>query len=179
MKKIFFIKILLYITLVAHTSLAEEYIRLLPNNSLFFLEQEIEDIEDILQNKNPVLLPIIEKKEVKKKQILKKEYSFFLDSILYFGKNRWSIWLNGQKINNKKSKNNIKIHKINKDYVQFKFTSSVLGTISIVKKLIKERSLPKNVTAIIKNNRAIIHFILYPNQTFLLNEKLFIKEGKI
>ncbi len=112
--------------------------------------------------------------------------NFYLKSILYFGKDNWTIWLNDNKISNKDTEpvlNNLKTALITKDSVTFVWENSQINLIYPGWKEsfididgIKYASQRKDI--VVDSVTGNISFILKPNQT-LIPKTLTIIEGNI
>jgi hypothetical protein len=90
----------------------------------------------------------------------------YLSSVLYFGENSWSLWINDKKYT---SKNNIPdsemyFKKVSKDKVNIIWKLSI-SKWKILSGLRSESLAPK----INSNNQVEIDFVLQPNQTFILS----------
>ncbi|KIE05418.1 hypothetical protein NF27_DT01920 [Candidatus Jidaibacter acanthamoeba] len=110
--------------------------------------------------------------------------SFYLNSIIYLSNQSWSVWLNNYKVQ-EKSLGGVLVDKVNNDSVEFIWKTANLDVISPEwqLRLIKDGEYykSKDNRIKIKNDNAenaTIHFILKPNQTFVV-DTLSIIEGKI
>jgi hypothetical protein len=124
------------------------------NNQIFELEGEEE---------NP------EKSTVEEAKILEQENVkayIFLSSILYFGNDSWSLWINDKKYTakNNKPENELYFKLVERDKVNIIWKLSV-SKWKILSGLRSESLAPK----INNNNQVEINFTLYPNQTFVLS----------
>ena len=90
----------------------------------------------------------------------------FLSSILYFGNDSWSLWVNDKKYTAKSNKveNELYFKSVERDKVNIIWKLSV-SKWKILSGLRSESLAPK----INNNNQVEIDFTLQPNQTFILS----------
>jgi hypothetical protein len=124
------------------------------NNQIFELEGEEETPE-----KSTI-------EEVKKMEQENVKAYIFLSSILYFGNDSWSLWVNDKKYTAKSNKveNELYFKSVERDKVNIIWKLSV-SKWKILSGLRSESLAPK----INNNNQVEIDFTLQPNQTFILS----------
>ena len=124
------------------------------NNQIFELEGGEENQEKSITE---------EEKKLEQENV--KAY-IFLSSILYFGNDSWSLWINDKKYTAKNNKldSELYIKSVKKDRVNIIWKLSV-SKWKILSGLRSESLAPK----INSNNQVEIDFVLQPNQTFILN----------
>ncbi len=124
------------------------------NNQIFELEGGEENQEKSITE---------EEKKLEQENV--KAY-IFLSSILYFGNDSWSLWINDKKYTAKNNKPDSELYfkSVEKDKVNIIWKLSV-SKWKILSGLRSESLAPK----INSNNQVEIDFVLQPNQTFILN----------
>jgi len=124
------------------------------NNQIFELEGGEENQEKSITE---------EEKKLEQENV--KAY-IFLSSILYFGNDSWSLWINDKKYTAKNNKLDSELYfkSVEKDKVNIIWKLSV-SKWKILSGLRSESLAPK----INSNNQVEIDFVLQPNQTFILN----------
>jgi hypothetical protein len=124
------------------------------NNQIFELEGGEENQEKSITE---------EEKKLEQENV--KAY-IFLSSILYFGNDSWSLWINDKKYTAKNNKIDSELYfkSVEKDKVNIIWKLSV-SKWKILSGLRSESLAPK----INSNNQVEIDFVLQPNQTFILN----------
>jgi len=139
-----------------------------PSTSLMFTDSELKDVDRALDSYNNNKLFVVnngpgeEKKEVKTEDNVK---SFiYLNSILYFSPESWSVWINDKKISSITNKHGSEFYVKSVNDHQ----ASILWTISISKWKILSGRKSEEGANINKNNQVEVSFTLKPNQTFML-----------
>ena len=124
------------------------------NNQIFELESEEENLEKSTTE---------EAKKLEQENV--KAY-IFLSSILYFGTDSWSLWINDKKYTAKSNKVESELYfkSVERDKVNIIWKLSV-SKWKILSGLRSESLAPK----INNNNQVEIDFTLHPNQTFVLS----------
>jgi hypothetical protein len=129
------------------------------NNQIFELEGGEENQEKSITE---------EEKKLEQENV--KAY-IFLSSILYFGNDSWSLWINDKKYTAKNNKIDSELYfkSVEKDKVNIIWKLSV-SKWKILSGLRSESLAPK----INSNNQVEIDFVLQPNQTFILNSNKIV-----
>ena len=124
------------------------------NNQIFELESEEENLEKSTTE---------EAKKLEQENV--KAY-IFLSSILYFGTDSWSLWINDKKYTAKSNKVESELYfkSVERDKVNIIWKLSV-SKWKILSGLRSESLAPK----INNNNQVEIDFTLHPNQTFVIS----------
>ncbi len=158
-----------------------EYI-LKDSDSLFFREEQIERlnlVKDAVSAGIEVQANFDDEIESKQEQIAKVNViNFYLNSILYYSKDNWSIWINGSKINKESSNTDLELLTIDSKNVKFKWTTGYGKFVDTLTKIVDEGKIPQDIYIEITDNIAIVIFSLKPNQSFRLGSSLNIIEGK-
>jgi hypothetical protein len=87
---------------------------------------------------------------------------FFLDSIVYHGKDNWTVWINGQKYTNSTANeaSEIRIAEIDKDKAIIEWKPVAMDKVNAV-----WDRMP-NDEVVVDKQRGLVDFVLRPNQTF-------------
>ena len=153
------------------------------NDSLFHNEDEIEKMHNMLDalsrgDKLENLFAGEQKVKQDNDEKIENNISFFLNSILYRGENNWSIWLNGKKISSSKKSNDIEILFVTNKLVKLRWKTGYSIFVEKLSDVIKQNNIPKGVKLEILDSIAIVTFILRVNQELLLENELYLNEGK-
>lgn len=117
--------------------------------------------------------------EQQEEQIVKRNtINFYLNSIIYYNKNDWSIWVNGSKINKEYNSTDLELLSVTEKVTKFKWTTGYGKFVETLSRIIDIGEVPDNVYVEITDNIAIVIFSLKPNQSFRLGSSLNIIEGK-
>lgn len=117
--------------------------------------------------------------EQQEEQIVKRNtINFYLNSIIYYNKDDWSIWVNGSKINNEYNSTDLELLSVSEKESKFKWTTGYGKFVETLTRIIDIGEIPDNVYVEITDNIAIVIFSLKPNQSFRLGTSLNIIEGK-
>ena len=144
--------------------------------SLMFSDTDISNIDKAIEAfQNNQIFELDGGEENQEKSITEEEKKLeqenvkayiFLSSILYFGNDSWSLWINDKKYTAKNNKLDSELYfkSVEKDRVNIIWKLSV-SKWKILSGLRSESLAPK----INSNNQVEIDFVLQPNQTFILN----------
>jgi len=144
--------------------------------SLMFSDSDISNIDKAIEAfQNNQIFELEGGEENQEKSITEEEKKLeqenvkayiFLSSILYFGNDSWSLWINDKKYTAKNNKIDSELYfkSVEKDKVNIIWKLSV-SKWKILSGLRSESLAPK----INSNNQVEIDFVLQPNQTFILN----------
>jgi len=117
--------------------------------------------------------------EQQEEQIVKRNtINFYLNSIIYYNKDDWSIWVNGSKINKEYNSTDLELLSVSEKESKFKWTTGYGKFVETLTRIIDIGEIPDNVYVEITDNIAIVIFSLKPNQSFRLGTSLNIIEGK-
>lgn len=142
--------------------------------SLMFSEEELKNIQKVLKSKN-----VTKKKKPQNKSNNIREIATFgkiyLSSILYLSEDKWSIWVNGNKLS---STNNIKSNDI---YVKSvaPYEVNLIWSLSPIKwRIISELPVNAKVPAVNDFGQVEFNIKLKSNQTYILKHDRVVN-GKI
>ena len=154
-------------------------------SSLMFTPEEIAQINSVLNNFNVggtgvgriLDTPVDPAKESR---------NFYLDSIIYYASDKWTVWVNGKKISNQTADSVLIVKYIAKDHVVLEWSTPSLDKIapdwrSRVTSVSSNKytSTKKDIEIYLPDETsAVVSFRLSPNQTFEVNN-MKIKEGDL
>ncbi len=153
-----------------------------PVQSVMFTPEEIEQINSILNSFN--IDSGISKVVSTKEDFKKESRNFYLNSIIYYTDNKWSVWVNGQKISSNLNDKGLIVKEIGENYVVLEWSTPSLEKISPNWKSVmttssgnKFYSAKKDIEIYLPDETtAVVSFRLSPNQTFEVSN-MKIKEG--
>lgn len=142
--------------------------------SLMFSEEELKNIQKVLKSKN-----VTKKKKPQNKSNNIREIATFgkiyLSSILYLSEDKWSIWVNGNKLS---STNNIKSNDIYVESVA-PYEVNLIWSLSPIKwRIISELPVNAKVPAVNDFGQVEFNIKLKSNQTYILKHDRVVN-GKI
>ena len=116
----------------------------------------------------------------------KESRNFYLDSIIYYASDKWTVWVNGKKISNQTADSVLIVKDIAKDHVVLEWSTPSLDKIapdwrSRVTSVSSNKytSTKKDIEIYLPDETsAVVSFRLSPNQTFEVNN-MKIKEGDL
>ena len=116
----------------------------------------------------------------------KESRTFYLDSIIYYTSDKWTVWVNGKKISNQSTDGVLVVKDIAKDHVVLEWSTPSLDKIapdwrSRVTSVSSNKytSVKKDIEIYLPDETsAVVSFKLSPNQTFEVNN-MKIKEGDL
>jgi hypothetical protein len=152
--------------------------------SLMFTPEEIAQINSVLNNfslgtgvERIIDTPIDPTKESR---------NFYLDSIIYYNDDKWTVWVNGKKISNQSTDTALVVKDVAKNYVVLEWSTPSLDKIvpdwrSRVTSVSSNKyiSAKKDIEIYLPDETsAVVSFRLSPNQTFEVTN-MKIKEGDL
>tara|TARA_Y100000389_G_C17471274_1_gene531352 strand:- start:18671 stop:19363 length:693 start_codon:yes stop_codon:yes gene_type:complete len=142
--------------------------------SLMFSEEELKNIQKVLKSKNVTK----NKKPQNKSNNIREIATFgkiYLSSILYLSEDKWSIWVNGNKLS---STNNIKSNDIYVESVA-PYEVNLIWSLSPIKwRIISELPVNAKVPAVNDFGQVEFNIKLKSNQTYILKHDRVVN-GKI
>ena len=157
-----------------------EILKVLRKSSLFHTQEQLDRLDNALEAINDGRQIVIEDidGEENVEVIRSSAINFYLNSIIFYSKTDWILWLNGNKITPKTNKSDLELIEINNDFVRLRW---ITGYEKFVNAIIKETEagrLPAKTYVEVSDNIAKIDFTLEPNQTFSVGSNIKILEGR-
>ena len=112
------------------------------------------------------------------KILSKSSVSFYLNAIIYYSKNDWSVWVNNKKITQDINDTDLEILKITDNYVRFRWVTGYSKFVSILEEYYNSGSVLENINITVNDKIATLDFVIKPNQALNVGDEVFIKEGR-
>jgi hypothetical protein len=158
-----------------------EYI-LNKKSSLFYTKEQLNQLDlvkEAVASGVAIDTNFNQEENIQEQQVVKRNaINFYLNSIIYYTANNWSIWINGNKINRESNNTDLELLTISEKEVKFKWTTGYDKFVETLSRIIDDGEIPKDIYVEITDNIAIVIFSLKPNQSFRLGTSLNIIEGR-
>ncbi|MBT4878738.1 MAG: hypothetical protein HON42_02840 [Alphaproteobacteria bacterium] len=157
-----------------------EILKVLRKSSLFHTQEQLDRLDNALEAINDGRKIIIEDidGEENVEVIRSSAINFYLNSIIFYSKTDWILWLNGNKITPKTNESDLELIEINNNFVRLRWITGYEKFVNAIIKETEASRLPARTYVEVSDNIAKIDFTLEPNQTFSVGSNIKILEGR-